>query len=211
MWLILMCFYSYLCFDLFCFIIYHYLPHDMYGNTSQTCCILLVAEKGLLGGGGWHSGPLCDWRLPGKRQEDGHLWGLLAGLLRRRQWGVPVRLQGMCLYRTCFKYMKEKNFLVHSSWILKNTKVYNLNNFNFLSSSFPCYGWKNQIMQLQEIIKQVHIGYSCNQQKKCWDAKYCELVWMLNISLLCIWKERKWRNKNYCLQWYLPQESWTNG
>ncbi len=30
------------------------------------------------------------------------------------------------------------------------------------------------------------------------------------LSLMYIWQERQWRNKNYCLQWCLPQESTTN-
>ncbi len=38
------------------------------------------------------------------------------------------------------------------------------------------------------------------ERAKCWDAQYCVLVWMLNHFLLHIWKERKWGNKNDCLQ-----------
>ena len=57
-------------------------------------CPLPTAEEGLLGWGGGHPGPGGDGRVPGVRQEDRSLWGLPAGLLWRRKWGVSVYMQG---------------------------------------------------------------------------------------------------------------------
>lgn len=65
------------------------------------CYPLPSAEERLPGRRGRHSRPVCDRRLPGKRQEDRHLRGLPAGLLRRGQRGVPVSLQGVCLSSAC--------------------------------------------------------------------------------------------------------------
>lgn len=61
-------------------------------------CLPPPAEEGLPGRRGRHRGPVCDRGLPGKRKEDGNLRRLPVGLLRRRQRGVPVCLQGWCLH-----------------------------------------------------------------------------------------------------------------
>ncbi len=40
--------------------------------------------------------------------------------------------------------------------------------------------------------------------KNCWDAEYCELVLTFN-PFVTVYFEKKWRNKDYCLQWLLPK------
>lgn len=87
--------------------------HEMYCISSHTPLSSPSAEKRLPGGRGRHNGPVCNWRLPGKRQEDGNIWRLPAGLLRWREWGVPVRLQGVWSYtpNTWFSMMQGSWFV----------------------------------------------------------------------------------------------------
>lgn len=113
--------------------------------------VLPSAEEGLPGWGGRHCGPVCDWCLPGKRQEDGHLWGLPAGLLRRRERGVPVRLQGVCLFRANIQHMAQSSGFVSLTFLSnlegKQTMTEEMSLFiPFRSIKAPFYGFSNNFL-----------------------------------------------------------------